>query len=343
LLVVLYHTDLQLSRLSGGTHAASAAFGATGTDLLFVISGFIMVYTCRDGRIGLGEFLLRRFARIAPLYWLFTLFMLAIFLAAPALFKSTAFDAKHFLASLVFVPCQHPVLGLQQPFLVPGWSLNYFAFFYLLFGSFLFLPSIPRVAAVGGILCVLAGLRWMFPRTSTLLDFYGAPFILDYLLGMLVASVFLLRKSVSLKLIAMVAAISSAVFVAGTLRGLSAGYERFLFLGVPDAGLLFAVLFVESEFGWWNPYVVAQLGEASFAIYLSHVFALSAVSNVIGAAGLFPVLGPAVTQVLLLLSAVALGLWTNAFVERPLHRVVSRYIDLMKRGARWRRLAPARG
>ena len=55
--------------------------GAMGVDLFFVISGFIMVYTTRRLAGTPGEaldFLVRRFARIWPLYAVVTLIYLTV-------------------------------------------------------------------------------------------------------------------------------------------------------------------------------------------------------------------------------------------------------------------------
>ncbi|RLM48911.1 acyltransferase, partial [Halobellus sp. Atlit-31R] len=55
--------------------------GAMGVDLFFVISGFIMVYTTRHAAGTRGEavdFLVRRFARILPLYALVTVVWLTV-------------------------------------------------------------------------------------------------------------------------------------------------------------------------------------------------------------------------------------------------------------------------
>ncbi|HEX2801677.1 MAG TPA: acyltransferase, partial [Phenylobacterium sp.] len=54
---------------AGGTFGV----GASGVDVFFVISGFIMwVVTCRETPTP-ARFLARRAERIAPLYWLVTL------------------------------------------------------------------------------------------------------------------------------------------------------------------------------------------------------------------------------------------------------------------------------
>lgn len=322
-LVVLYHTDLQISRLSG-VPTSRFQFAAAGTDLLFVISGFVMVYICHRRRFGFGEFVFRRFARIAPLYWLLTLSMLAAFLLAPGLFHTTAFDPWHLLASLLFLPYPHPVLGIQRPFLFPGWALNYFMFFYVLFGAFLFLPTRPRIVAVSLVLCSLT-LAWLGPGASPLLDFYGAPIILDFVLGMLAGWAFLERRTLGPLAIALVLMVSALVFAAGALGGVSTANDRMLYWGVADAGLLIACVFIEKQWGWWHPPLVTLLGEASFAIYLSNLFALGVVTEVMKAAVLFPLLGTAGAQVLLLVCALALGLALSVAVERPLQNLVLRH------------------
>jgi len=321
-LVVLYHTDLQIFRLSDGTYAQSAGFSAAGTDLLFVISGFILVYICDGKQVSFGDFMFRRLARIAPLYWLLTLCMLGAFLALPSLFQSTKFDPAHFLASLAFLPYPHPVIGSAKPFLVPGWALNYIAAFYLLFGLFLFLPSARRIVAVGLILAALAALRWLFFHASPLLDFYGAPIILDFVMGMLVAWIYLARRSLQPLAIAVALAVSAAIFVAGYLHGTASGDDRALFWGVSDAALLGAVLFIERQWGWSHPRAIALLGNASFSTYLSNLFSLALVTKAVHRVGAFYLLGVGGTRIVLVVSALVVGVLIYLFVELPLYSFV---------------------
>jgi exopolysaccharide production protein ExoZ len=340
-LVVLYHTDLQLFRLSEGAYVQSAGFGAAGTDMLFVISGFVLVYISHEKSVSFGEFTLRRVARIVPLYWLLTLVMLAGFLASPGLFNTTVFDPKHFLASLALLPYPHPVRGIQQPFLVPGWALNYFIFFYVLFGLALFLPTPRRIAAVAIVLCALAALRLLFSKKSPWLDFYGAPIVLDFVLGMLVAWLYVGRGSAGASTIAIVLAASVAIFAAGVAHGVSGGFERVFYWALSGTGLLLAVLFIEKEWGWWNLGPFRQLGDASFSIYLSNLFTLAVVAKVIQKTGLFAVLGVGGTQALLVLSALAVGWLTCVLVERPLHAyVLSNGHRLLNRARRLVQSAP---
>lgn len=327
-LVVLYHTDLHILRLSGGSHIHAFGFAAAGTDLLFVISGFVMVYITRSGGIGFGAFMLRRLTRIAPLYWLLTMLMLLAFLAAPSLFHSTAFDLSHFVASLAFVPYQHPVLGIPRPFLFPGWAINHFMFFYALFALFalfLFLPSGRRVWVVSAILVSLAALWTTFYGANPLLDFYGAPIVVDFVVGMAVASAFLEHETASPLTIGVMLAGSAALFAVGVVQEVSGGNERFLFWGISAGGLLYSLVAIERTWGWRNPGLVHQLGEASFATYLSNLFTLAVVSKGLQATGLWAPLGLAGSQVLLVASALAGGQLVHVLAERPLQSLAARW------------------
>jgi exopolysaccharide production protein ExoZ len=317
-LVVLYHTDLQIMRLADGRHL-QLGFGAAGTDMLFVISGFVLVLTTHGKSVHIGSYIFKRFARIAPLYWAFTLAMLAVFLIAPALFYSTAFDARHFLASMLFIPYAHPVIGKLQPFLVPGWALNQIAFFYVLFGLGLLLPSRYRVPAVTLVLVALCMRRWFLGGSDTMLDFYGMPVVLDFALGMLVCRLYLSQDLVSGSVIGAVLAVSAAIFAAGVLRGTSSGDDRIFYWGIADAGVLFSLLSIERTWGWWNPGLITRLGDASFSIYLSNLFTLAICTKVIRTVGMFPTLGVLGTKALLAGCALAVGLLIGLLVERPLN------------------------
>jgi exopolysaccharide production protein ExoZ len=328
-LVVLYHTDLQVLRLTDGQHIHAFGFAAAGTDLLFVISGFIMVYITREAPIGFGEFLFRRVARIAPLYWLCTLVMLVAYFALPGLFHTTSFDVWHYLASLAFVPYPHPVLGIQRPFLFPGWALNYFVFFYILFGLCLALSVTRRIVAVSLVLVALVAAWAVFRESSPLLDFYGAPIMLDFVVGMIAAWIFLNVRFKGVLPITIVAAASAVIFAAGIAAGASGGHERFFYWGLADAGLLFSVVSAEREWGGWGVGPVAQLGEASFAIYITNLFTLALVTKAVHVTGLMPVLGMAGVQLLMIAAALGAGLLVSLLIERPLQAFTLRH------GLRW--------
>jgi exopolysaccharide production protein ExoZ len=336
-MIVLYHAELQITRLTDGIHEHSLGFAAAGTDLFFAIGGFILVYISHNRKDRFGAFLYRRFVRIAPLYWLFMFLMLVVLLIAPSYLLTTKADFWHFLLSLAFIPYPHPVLGIDRPFLFPGWVLNHFAFFYLLFGSLLFLSSGKRVLSVSAVLCALVVLRALFGDKSHLLNFYGATVALDFVLGMIVAWLCLARNE-SPWIIATVFLAGASIFAAGVLQNVSDGDERALYWGVADAALLFVCVSVEKRWGWPKWRFLSKLGDASYSVFVSHLFALALMTSILRGLRLFPALGVSGARIVFLGAAWALGMVVYAAIERPLMRYLDRH-----RGSRTMGLIVAKG
>ena len=108
---------------------------AMGVDLFFLLSGFLMVLTTRDfdfTKSYAGKFLIKRFARIWPLYAVVSLIVfMGIF--GPN-HPSSGATFNDFLSSLVFIPTDPKViLTFGMPISV-AWTLCFEAYFYLVFG-----------------------------------------------------------------------------------------------------------------------------------------------------------------------------------------------------------------
>lgn len=70
LYVVLLHTSDKLELQNSFTN-----IGVSGVDLFFIISGFIITYIeVNNNTSDWKEFILKRFIRIIPLYWILTIF-----------------------------------------------------------------------------------------------------------------------------------------------------------------------------------------------------------------------------------------------------------------------------
>ena len=97
-MVLAFHLS-NLAEIAPRLQTTNFVLGAAGVDLFFVISGFVMVYSCERlfNRPGASaQFVVQRLVRIVPLYWLATTAM--VLLCAP--FAST----KAVTASLLFWP-----------------------------------------------------------------------------------------------------------------------------------------------------------------------------------------------------------------------------------------------
>jgi exopolysaccharide production protein ExoZ len=272
LLVVYFHSVLQFQKVDAGFDPQRYTFGETGVDVFFVLSGFVMWLTTRGRNITPVDFYRRRIKRIVPLYWLATLFSAAIALGAPQLLKSTVFDIPHLIASLFFMPWRNPAdMTMIVPVVVPGWTLNYEMFFYLVFALLLPLPERFRIPALAAAFIAILTLCHILPET-TATKFYGEPIILEFLAG--VALGWLYSEKILLpKNLAWLALIVGAIFLLVNER-LTGPDSRFYAWGIPAIFIVYGAASIDfSKFpvvGWLN-----YLGDCSYSIYITHAFALA--------------------------------------------------------------------
>jgi peptidoglycan/LPS O-acetylase OafA/YrhL len=263
LLVVAYHAVIFRP---GAVH--SWPNGATGVDLFFVISGYVMVVSSRRLAIrpdGWRVFLTRRVRRIVPLYWLLTTIKYALCVAAPSMTPHSRPTAWNFVASLLFIPT-HDQFGTVRPVLPVGWTLNYEMLFYGLFAAALAMRVNPLWATP-----FLAGLAvagfWQDAAWPAVFSLANG-MVLEFAAGMAVASM-------PWRIPARAA---SWTLLAGFVLLLAippAGHWRFLAWGCPAAAILAASLALESRVGSDVPDWLVAVGDASYAIYLVHPFIVS--------------------------------------------------------------------
>lgn len=185
MMVVWHHALGQVAGTFNFIHVPE--FGPYGVDLFFMISGFIMLVTTWGKDMTPKEFMWHRLRRIVPLYWIVTLAMVVIAIIAPTLFKTLKWDVPSLLKSLSFIPYDSLAApGRVAPLLVPGWTLNFEMFFYVLFaGSLIFLPQDGLKVVIFTLLAlVLAGL--IIHPTSAVWQVYTSARLLEFGAGMLV-------------------------------------------------------------------------------------------------------------------------------------------------------------
>jgi len=275
LAVVYHHATLQ----SHDYAAVLPGFGAFGVDVFFVISGFIMVWIAREDDTP-GRFMANRIRRVVPLYWFFTLLMAAILLLVPHAFRNSAFDAAALIKSLVFLPHESSAhAGELWPIVAPGWSLNYEMYFYVLFALSLMVPMRWRVATISAaITLVFAGAvavaghmdagvnETAGGQLGALVSFFSESIVYEFVLGMLIGVAY--RRGWRLP-----SSTGWLLAILGlSLLALELPILHILRYGVPAALVVIGCLFLavpHSRFG-------VLVGDASYALYLSHVFVLGA-------------------------------------------------------------------
>jgi exopolysaccharide production protein ExoZ len=303
-------------------HAAERAgwvfgVGAAGVDVFFVISGFIMwVVTCRKTPPP-GQFLLRRVQRIVPLYWLVTLAVAVIALTVPGAFPAMQPTLESIAKSLLFIPYRDAG-GLIAPLIVPGWTLNFEMFFYLLFAVGLLAPARLRPWLVSGALVALVAIRPLGDAQDPLWATYTNPILLEFGAGVWLGKAWsekrLPGRGVSWALIAA----GLAAFTATALTNVDVEPARVLLWGLPALLLVTGAVSLERHgpIPNWRP--LQALGDASYSVYLIHGLAISAVMRVLQMLGLS---SPLLLFGAAIVVGVAAGLVAYQLVEKPLMRV----------------------
>jgi exopolysaccharide production protein ExoZ len=318
--VILFHAAGLLAARTGYSSPWSR-LGAAGVDLFFVVSGFIMWVTAMAREEGAQHFLLKRAIRIIPLYWLVTALVLVIALAKPDLMRYASHEPAHFAASFAFIAWPHPILqGRFWPPVVPGWTLNYEALFYLVVAASLMLRKAWRGPFLAVVLVGLAS--WgMLLHPTQLLSFYTDPIVLEFLLGAAIGMSFEPLQP-DPKWASGLALVGITLFL--TLGRLGTDENRVLTWGLPLSVLVLGAVHLPLSRGsrLWR-WAIA-LGDASYSIYLTQFLVLPAAAlvlgHLLGHAG-----GPVEQGVFvtgLVGASLAGGIGTYYMVERPVLRAL---------------------
>jgi exopolysaccharide production protein ExoZ len=323
LLVVLYHAfELWGLRVDPAAPGVKWTNGASGVDIFFAISGFVMVISSQRlvERPGAWLIFLRhRVVRIVPLYWLLTTLKILGVVLLPTIILRTSIDFHSVAASYLFLPVVDTA-GNFRPVLPVGWTLTYEFLFYLFFAAALALrvdvlrivaPSLGLVAAVG----LLRAETW--PDWTILFS----TIVLEFLFGVMLAKWtmrgFRLAPAVAVLLVV-------AGFVAILAMPMGPENLRVLSWGVPAFAVVAGAVSLEPLVAPVLPRWLLALGDASYSIYLSHGFVLPALMLLIGrfvSAGFW---AEAITIVLCLVTSSLAGRVLFVRVENPMLQFLRR-------------------
>ena len=133
ILVLLIHADFFSTKVLGNPFLYGLFFpgGDGGVDLFFVLSGFIIYYIHHQDigqKAKLLPYLIKRFARIFPTYWIVTIILIALHFLFPQFGLGNETQLSVILRSLTLIP------STQAPILHAAWTLVYEILFYISFG-----------------------------------------------------------------------------------------------------------------------------------------------------------------------------------------------------------------
>ena len=313
IMVLFGHALAEAEHYFGLSLPGDAIPWTRGVDIFFVISGFVVTLSARRFIGQPGAFFRRRVLRVVPLYFFFTTLMVAVLLIVPGVAKDTDLDPAQILSSYAFFPHERTD-GRLAPVLSLGWTLNYEMFFYAVLAACLAMSRPWLAAAV--CLVGLATFGLIVEPVQPQIAFWSNPLILEFLYGMSLAGLWISGWRVPSWRLAVTALLTGLIFLI-VLDTVS--LPRFLAAGVPATMIVAAGTLLSPA----RTLPGQLMGDASYALYLSHRFTLRATTLL-----LLPVLpathtGAFVYITFVCVLSVAVAVLTFRVMERPLLKWLS--------------------
>ena len=325
-MMVVFHHSIGRTLLIHDTSISGLySYGAAGVDIFFVISGFIMVYIL-DKRPNTAplDFFLQRLARIGPPYWIVTFFALFLNLYAPFFYFGPT-DLWFTIKSALFIPTYRNGPGDLSPMIYPGWSLNFEMVFYALIPLALLISRKRYILLTSFfIVCVFTFSKHL-ESENVFFEFYSKNngVILEFILGMMLGVLFLRKELTAAPIFGTILMIMGSVLLYIAWQEVQAR-DRFLYIGGPS--LVIVAGFIMSE-PIWSKFSISRrliiLGNASFAIYLTHLFFITPVTRVLMRSGYveWSFASPLLTESIFMVGCMILGILFYLLVEKPVTAV----------------------
>ncbi|BAC90127.1 acyltransferase family protein [Gloeobacter violaceus] len=328
LAVLGYHVDrMFFERLGQRFLGGAFACGWAGVDLFFVLSGFILAYLYLvKPDAGPGAFLLRRFVRIYPIYWVVMGAVLVFFSLSPGQ-GAGRLSWEVITASVLLLPQPEPVL-------TGSWTLSYEVGFYLLFALVIWCKppvALPLIAAAWlaskGAAYVSAPVT---PTGTDLIELVFGDLRLEFCFGCVVAYGLVRYRERAIAaggavLVLGLGLLAIPVLLSVLGGGMTGGepaawawqqvkFVRVFGFGLPAAFVLFGAAAIDLKGNVRVPFLWKYFGDASYSIYLVHAPVISALTR------LLVKLGFGASWTMLPVGALGLGLGCAcySYIERPL-------------------------
>lgn len=336
LLVVLYHaTEISPFKFNQSFLNNLFLFGSSGVDFFFVLSGFIIFYIHR-GDIGYKKkfkpFILKRFIRIYPNYWVVTIIMLFVNLINSQFWSNPGLIDTVVKSILLIPQNDYPIVG-------PAWTLSYELLFYLAFSLLILLKpkySLPIVSSwlVVSLSLFIGKLINNFEVHQLYIKFLFSSYNLEFALGLLAAYIVYkfklkLKTNHAILLLTLGIAIFSLYGVYSnthpTIRNI-----HIITYGISSMLIIVGGALIDLRSILKAPFILLYLGDASYSIYLTNKIFIPILSRIAIATKLETVVGYFLSISLVISLTVVLGCIFYSYIEKPLlnwlrEKIIKRY------------------
>lgn len=320
LLVVAFHACGEVIKHRWAVTAAAGigTYGEFGVDIFFVVSGFVMARTTQSSprsTEAAKRFLLSRILRIVPIYWAATSLFVVLLLVEPSMFGAPSFNLEHVIASYAFIPWRNQS-GQPAPVLNVGWTLDYEMWFYLVYAVLICMTR-HRVFAIGVLFCATS-LLGASGLQNVAFQTYTSPIVLEFVFGAIIGA--LCSRQFRLSAGGAVAPLAIAAGVLAAYGEHVDNVNRFALFGIPAACFVLAAVALEARFHW--PMLMQKIGDASYSLYLTHVFTVPVTVKLLAAIDIHHRLAGNIVFAASVLVSVIVGLACYERLEKPLGRVL---------------------
>jgi exopolysaccharide production protein ExoZ len=312
-------------------------FGCIGVDLFFVISGFIITYVANN-YVGLKKgmhFLMKRFWRINPIYYIACLLCLVVYLLQLWANKipiesSLKNTISSFTDSILIIPTAEHI-NLYTPLLAVGWTLAFEWLFYLFFFILILCKAKHKTLLLPCLILLSVACGLLLHSNDLRLIFLTNPIMLEFVLGVIICQLFLKCKKIPVYIgvgclgAGLISYILLIIFGFGNVSyhisvivgKVSA--TRFLIWGIPSSLIVAGCLFLDKNGRLnrlFNNKLAMLIGDASYSIYLLNLTIFNFLIIVYIKTGFFL---PADAMIWIqMLFAVVISIGFYRLVEKPL-------------------------
>ncbi len=283
ILVVTYHfgaVELQYGQERLITPLLS--YACLVIDAFFIMSGFLMgaLYrTTPSSGAAIGEFAVRRLARIYPAYWLITAVVFATWaISGHRLLSHLAGTDPHLVSSLLLVP------SASRPILEVAWTLLHEVYYYLGFAVLLALkPSWrPGGLAVWAVGVVVGYVLLTSPQAHPGLALMVSPYTLEFILGVCMGwwAPSMRRHAPRASLAAAALVCLGAMALTGFSPARKMALPEALRIGLDGLAaflLIYGLVAADLKRLWTCPSRIVATGDWSYALYLIHTVVIAGV------------------------------------------------------------------
>ncbi len=328
--VLIYHLDAATLLYFNHSYF-NFEYGYLGVDFFFALSGFIITYTHLkdiEQRGSVRKFILKRFIRIYPLYWI-TLILVVVVTAPDFTDKPdlrTAFTPFTLEGWGVILrnALLLPIKGEYMPVGV-AWTLIYEMVFYSVFAVCIMSGwKVARYILAGWLLFILINSRDLFPK-SVLTEVVGGNLIVEFIAGCVVGYLFVKGKEFKGFWLVMGLTVIAGLFA------LYLSWHDFnrhsiamtTLMGATSALIIFyaATLDKNRKYRTLASPLLRLIGDASYSIYITHClylyFICGFTASILDISSMSIVAKDTIIVFIFLLSII-IGVLIHVLIEKPL-------------------------